>query len=87
MDPAEVAENRDAWHVLAMECQHTGGLLAEARCALGRGDLAVQVVVLAVVGGGDFGQQACDHLDDVCDGHLADLVLRPDVGGVSSLAP
>lgn len=86
MNPAEIAEDGYARHVLAVESEDTCGLLAEPRGALGRGYLAVQMVVLPVICGGDLCEQAGDHLDDVGDGHLADLVLRAYVGRVASLA-
>lgn len=87
MDAGEVAEDGDGGDVFAMESQDAGGLLAEARGALGRRNLAMQVLMLSVVGGGDFGQQSCHHFYYVGDGHFANLVLRPDVIGVLTGAP
>ena len=70
-----------------MEGKHAVGLLAEARRALGRRDLAVDVLVLPVVCARNLGQEARHHLDDVGHRHLANLVLRADVVGVAPTAP
>lgn len=45
------------------------------------------MLMLTVVCCSDLGQQASDHLDDVRDGHLADLILGAHVGRVSPLPP
>lgn len=87
VDAGEVAEDGDCGNILAVEGEDASRLRAEARCALGRGDLAMQVLMLPVVGGGDFGQQACHHLYYVGDGHFANLVLRPDVTGILTSPP
>jgi len=45
------------------------------------------MVVLSIVCGSNLCQQASDHFDDVGNGHFADLVLGPNVCGVSPLPP
>ena len=40
------------------------------------GDVALHGVVLQVVGGCDLGEEGGDHLDDVANGHGADVVLH-----------
>ena len=87
MDSAEVAEDRYARYVLAMESQNARGLLAQPGCAFGGRYLAMQMIVLPVIGRGDLGQQASYHLNDVGDRHLADLVLGPNVGRIAALPP
>lgn len=37
----------------------------------------MKMIVLTIVGGGDLGQQAGNHLDDIRDGHGTDLILLP----------
>jgi hypothetical protein len=56
VNPAKIAEDGYAGHVLAVEGQDTGGLLTEPGSAFWRRYLAVQGIVLPVVGRGDFGQ-------------------------------
>lgn len=85
VNPAKIAEDGYAGHVLAVESEDTRGLLTEPRCPFGGRYLAVQMVVLAIVCGGDLCQQAGDHFDDVGHGHLADLVLRAHVCRIASL--
>ncbi len=46
MDSAQVAQDRDAGHVFAVEGQDARRLLAEARGALGRGNMSVDMLVL-----------------------------------------
>lgn len=77
MYATEVAQDRDARHVLAMECQDTGRLLAESSCTFRRRDVFMEIFMLAIVGRSDLCQESCDHLDDVCDRHSADLILLP----------
>ncbi|EZF28224.1 hypothetical protein H101_08094, partial [Trichophyton interdigitale H6] len=72
VDAAEVVEDGDAGHILAVKGQHAG-CLRRQRALLRPGDVPVQVFVLAVVGRGDLGEQAGDHLDHVGHGHRADL--------------
>ena len=43
------------------------------------------MVVLAVVGGGDLGQEASNHLDDIRDGHFTDFILWADICRIASL--
>ena len=47
----------------------------------------MQMLVLPVIGGGDFGQKACDHLYDIRNGHFANLVLRPNFVGILTRTP
>lgn len=56
MDSAEVAEDRYAGYVLAMKSQYARGLLAQPGCAFGGRYLAMQMIVLPVIGRGDLGQ-------------------------------
>lgn len=85
VDPAEIAENGDTGHILAVEGQDTRRLLTQARGTFRGWYLAMEMIVLAVVCGCNFGQQACHHLNDVRDGHLADLILGPNVRRVPTL--
>ena len=62
-----------------MESEDTACLWAQACRPVWRGNLAVQVFVLAVVCGCDFGQKACHHLYNVADRHFANLVLRAHI--------
>lgn len=75
VDAAQVAEDRDAGHVLAVERQDARGLGTQAGGAVGRRDVSMHMLVVHVVGGRDLGQQARDHLDDVRHRHGADLEL------------
>jgi hypothetical protein len=45
------------------------------------------MVMLAIVGRSDLCQQSCNHLDDVCDRHVAYLVLWPNICRISPLTP
>jgi hypothetical protein len=58
VNSAEIAEDRDAGHVFAVEGQDTGGLLAQALGAFWWWDLAVVCCC-------DLGQQTSDHLNYV----------------------
>lgn len=62
-----------------MESEHAGGLSTDTAGAIRRWDVAMYMFVLLVIGGGDLGQQASNHLDDVCDWHGANLVLAADI--------
>lgn len=75
VDASEVAEDGDARHVLTVKSKHTGGLWAEIVGAVRGRDMAMDVIMVHVVGGGDLGQEARNHLNDVRDGHGADLKL------------
>lgn len=35
----------------------------------------MDILVVFIVGGGNFGEKASDHLDDISDGHRADLIF------------
>ena len=72
---AQIAQNRDAGHVLAVKCNDAGRLWTEPRRALGRWNGALCIFMLAIVGGRNFGQEASDHFDNVRHGHRADFVL------------
>ena len=75
MDAAEVAEDGDAGHILAVESQNAGGLLAQTGSAVWMGDGLVCMFMLAIIGCSDLGQEAGDHFDDIHDGHSANLIL------------
>lgn len=75
----QIAQNRDAGHVLAVECQNAGGLRTQTGGAFGRRDMSMYMFMLHVIRGRDFRQQACDHLNDVRHRHGADLVLASDL--------
>lgn len=75
VDARQVAQDADAGDVLAVEGQDAGGLGTEIRRAIGGGDVPMDLFVMRVVGGGDLGQQARHHLDDIRDRHGADLIL------------
>lgn len=77
MDAGEIAKNGDTGNVLAMECEHTRGLRGEVIGAVGWGDMTVDMLVVHIICSSDFGQKACDHLDDVCHWHGTDLELPP----------
>ena len=72
VDARQIAGDGYGGDVLAMKGQHARGLLRQWGTIRGW-DLSVQ----AIVGGGDLGQEAGDHVDDVGDGHGTDLVLLP----------
>lgn len=87
VDAGEVAEDGDARDVLAMEGKNAGRLGSQIGGAVRRRDVAMNVFVVGVVGGSDLREEAGDHLNDLGDGHGADLevawlcamarVLRP----------
>jgi hypothetical protein len=82
MNASEIAQDGDAWHVLTVESKHTGGLWAEIVGSVRRGDVAMDVLVVHIVGSRDLGEKTCDHLNDVRDGHRADLEL-PGLGSMA----
>lgn len=47
----------------------------------------MQMIVLPVVGRSDFGKKSCHHFYNVGHRHLADLILRADIGYISTLSP
>ena len=69
MNAGEVAQNCDAGDVFPVERKDAGGLGAQAGGSLGRGDVAMHVFVVHIVGRGDLGEQAGNHFDDVAHGH------------------
>ena len=75
VDASEIAQDGDARHVLTVESKHTGGLWAEIVGAIREWDMTMEVLMVHIVGGSDLGQETCDHLNDVRDGHGADLKL------------
>lgn len=82
MNASEITQYCDAWHVLTVESKHTGGLWAEIVGPVRRGDMAMDVLVVHVVGRRDLGEETRDHLNDIRDGHRADLKL-PGLGSMA----
>jgi hypothetical protein len=82
VNSSEIAQDGDAWHVLTVESKHTGSLWAEIVGSVRRRDVAMNVLVVHVVGGCDLGEETRDHLNDVRDGHRADLEL-PGLGSMA----
>lgn len=80
----QVAENCNGGHVFAVEGEYrmAHGANLWAACFAGLvglllvGYVALHCVVLQVVGCSNLGQQGCDHLYDVANGHAADVVLH-----------
>lgn len=87
MYPSEVTENGNCGHILAVESENAGRLLAETGRALRWRNLSVEVLMLAVIRSRDLGQQASHHFYDIRDRHFADLVLRADFIWIFSRAP
>ena len=75
VDPAQIAQDRDARHILPVKSKHAGGLLTQPGRAFGRRNMPVEVLVLTIVGRCNLGQQSRHHLDDICHRHGADLIL------------
>lgn len=71
----QVVENRNRRHIFAMKCKHATGLRTEIRGAVGRRDMAMNVLMLHVVRCRDLCQQACHHFNDVRHRHGADFIL------------
>lgn len=87
VDAGEIAKDGDAGDILAMKGENTGRLRTQVGGAVGRRDVAMYVFVVGIVGGGNLGEEACDHLNDLGDGHRADLevaLLRAIARGVRS---
>lgn len=86
---SEVAEDRDAGDVFAVECEDAGGLWTEVRGAIRWRDVAMDMFVMQIVRGSDLSEESSDHLDDLRDRHGADLVLslRPRLGSSRSSRP
>lgn len=82
MYAGEIAEDRDAGHILAMKGEDAGRLWTEVIGTIGRRNVAMNILVVLIVGGGDLGQQTSDHLDDIGDWHGADLEL-PRLGAMA----
>ncbi len=85
MNAAQVAQDGDGGDVLPVEGKHAAahGARFAAVFVLGlslglfhMSSVAVQSIVLQVVGGGDLGEQSSNHLDDVADRHAADLIAH-----------
>ena len=55
MYPAQIAQNGDTWHILAMESEDTVGLGIEVTLLLGQCDRAV-VFMLTIICGSDFSE-------------------------------
>lgn len=72
MDTRQVAGDGDGGDILPVKGQHAGGLLCQWG-AISGWNLSVQ----AIVGSGDLGQEAGNHVNDVGDRHCADLILLP----------
>lgn len=82
MDACEIAQDRDARHVLTVKSEHAGALWAEVVGSIWRRDVAMDVFMVHVIGRGDLSEEARDHLNDVRDGHRADLKL-PGLGSMA----
>jgi hypothetical protein len=85
MDPAQIAQDRYSWDVLAVERQNTGRVRIQMALLLGEGDWAM-MLVLSVVGGGDSCKEPCYHLDNVRDWHRTDFILLPCIDDCTSRA-
>lgn len=75
MNPAQVAQDGYAGHILSVECQHTCCLLAQASGPFRRRYLPMKILVLLVIRGGDLGQQPGDHFNDIGHRHFRYLIL------------
>lgn len=75
VDACEIAQDRDARHVLTVKSEHAGGLWAKVAGSIWWWDVAMEVFMVHVIGSGDLSEEARDHLNDVRDGHRADLKL------------
>ena len=75
MDSTEVAQNRNGGDILSVKSEHTGRLSAHRGSILILWDRSVQMVVLSVICGSDFGQKSSHHLDYVSHRHGADFKL------------
>lgn len=73
VDAGEVAEYGDARDVFAMEGKNAGRLGSQVGGAVWGRDVAMNVFVVGIVGGSDLGEEPGDHLNDLSDGHGADL--------------
>lgn len=69
MDASQIAENGYAWNVLSVECKNAGSLSAQVGSSFWRWNMAMDMLVVSVIGGSYFRQEAGDHLDDIGDGH------------------
>lgn len=82
VDACEITQDRDARHVLTVKSEHAGGLWAEVVGSIWRRDVATDMFMVHVIGSGDLSEEARDHLNDVRDGHRADLKL-PGLGSMA----
>ena len=100
-DAIEVAEYGNTRNILAVESEHTRGLRTQTGRTIGWRDMSVDVLVIHVIRGGDFGEKTGHHFNHVGDGHGANLkhvarslVLKErlaneslDVGQVANFQP
>lgn len=86
VDAIEITQYRDAGDVLAMKGQDAVGLRTHGAVAVGSRHLSMQMLMLHIVGGGNLGEKASNHLDDVLYGHAADFILRSLVPALVSKA-
>ena len=77
VDAAKIAQNGDVRDIFSVERKHARRLLAHGRGPFRRGNMSMDtlVLMLAVVGRCNFCQQPGHHLDDVSDGHSANLIF------------
>lgn len=89
--PAQIAQDSDRWDILAMESQdaaaertHVMFLCRAIVLCLGLSDMtsisfdsvAVEGILLEIIGSCNLGEKRCNHLDDVTNWHAADFVLH-----------
>ena len=79
MDPAQITEDGDAWHVLAMKCQDTGCLAIPSRGAFGWRYMPADMLMLPVIRSRDLRQKPCHHFDNIRDRHRANLILLASI--------
>lgn len=87
VDSTEIAQDRDARHILPVKSKHAGSLLTQSRGAFGRRDMSVQVLVLTVIRRCDLRQQSRHHFNNVCHRHGANFILLAPVLSRSQRIP
>lgn len=79
MYAAEVACDCDAGNILPVEGEHARRLRTEP-CGSFRGRyISMEILMLTIICSNDLCQEACYHLDNICNRHSADLVLLPAI--------
>lgn len=79
MDSTEITQNGDGGHIFTMKSQHTRRLRAHGGAVIRMGNRPVQVIVLSIVGRGDFRQETGYHFDNVSHWHGTNFILTPRV--------